>query len=178
MGTFKEKSSKKYVWLSAMVVAGLSPLQSAFAGATTCVQTAISITMLTTATKLDFATIMACIASGGTIKINETTGARTTTGCNEGLAGSVARPRIRIKGNQAGAGVKIKVTITNANSATITTGTKTMAVTGIKMKQGTPTYSFNGNQTKTITVGGTLNYSANQTGGSYSGTFTLNAVCI
>lgn len=179
MGTLESKHNKKYVWLSAVVAAGLSPAQSARAGGTTCVQTAISITILASASKLDFATVGVCQSAGGTELINATTGARTTTGCNNGLVGSVARSKVRIKGNQGGAGVKIKVTITNANSAVInTTGTKTMAVNAIKMKQGSPTYSFNGNQTKTVSIGGTLNFGANQTGGTYTGTFTINAICI
>lgn len=168
-------NKRKLVLLSSLAAVGFLSPQATAKTTPPCVQTAISMTIVNQ--PFDFAIISACTGTAGTVRIAPANGARTTGGCITGVGGTPARADIRIKGNNAN-GRMIVVTITNANSATVATGTKSMSVTAIQMKQGAPTYSFAAQLTKTVNVGGTLNVGSGQALGTYTGTFTINAVCI
>jgi hypothetical protein len=117
---------------------------------------------------LDFATLS--VTGAGTARINPTTGQMTTTGGVTYLSGTPNPARYRLTTN------RIAIVFIDIPSAPITLrrqgGTETMTVSswtldgsGIRITGGV--LDFN--------VGGTLNVSANQKEGVYTGTFMVSA---
>jgi hypothetical protein len=160
------------ILLSAICLAGVNGAEALTVPP--CVQSNITISVATST--LDFADITPCTATSGSVVISPTNGARSTTGCISGTRGTVSRGVYTIAGNNP-SGRTIVVTV--ATAATISTGTLSMSVTNIQMKQGTgTTFSFGGNLTRTVEIGGDVNVGAGQASGDYTGTFTLSATCI
>lgn len=163
----------QYLCLSAMVIANAIHAVPAYAGGTACIQSNISIIVVSQ--PLNFASLAPCAGSGGTVTVSPLS-ARSTTGCNTSISGTVAAARVRVIGNNHPSKL-IRVTVTNANSAVINSGTQTMLVNNITMNPGGTSQTFTANKSTTIDVGGTLNHGAGQAAGTYTGAFTVNAVC-
>ncbi len=116
---------------------------------------------------LDFGTIARGIVAG-TVRINENTGVRTTTG---GAVAAGGTPRRAEFVGVAQIGILTLVAISAAPTLTNGTGgtmTSTLAVEG-----GTGLRLFTGTGVQTFRVGGTINVGAGQQEGNYSGIFTL-----
>lgn len=116
---------------------------------------------------LDFGNIIAT-AAPGTVRVNEDTGARTTTG--GALAAGGAPRRAEFVGLAA---VGLFLTVAIGPSPTLTNGTGGNIPTLLAVQGGTGLRLFPGTTVQTFRVGGTANIAANQQQGDYTGTFTL-----
>ena len=165
--------------IAAAAVAGLcAPAQAADFGGTAEVVVVQPLTLVKTG-DLDFGRMLSG-TTGGTVTINPSTNARTTTGGVTPVGGGAQRATF-----QGAARVGLIVTITGSNTATLAragggatplnaTLTRTFG-SGVNVVTlplvGTVTVVAAGVQT--YYVGGTLTVPANQPAGDYSGTFTL-----
>lgn len=138
-----------------------------------CVSSLIQVTAITT--PLDFGSLD-CTAGAGTVAINANNGAVTPTGCIAAVGGAPGRAQVRVIGGQANGGIKIRVSIF-PTTRNINNGAANLTVTGIALNKGV-TFTQNGNQTRTLGVGGTANIDSTDPGGTYTGTVTVSAVCL
>ena len=166
-----KKKLQRCVTLTSAIVSLAMP----FAAQAACNSSLISITVLATA--LDFASLTACTATSGQVSLNQKTGARTTTGCITGVSGITSLATVRVKGNQAKNSDKVELTA--PNSFNVNKGGDNMSVTNILFDKGggQQTVAINGKATVTYDIGGRLNVSGGQPGGTYTGSFTVDAHC-
>jgi hypothetical protein len=151
------------------VVFTLSPgaAVAATAGATANVVTLRPATMVRT-DDLDFGALIAS-ATAGTVKIDPSTDARTTTGGVSVAGGAPSAARFVATGVVGLFGtIGLPGSITLVRSG----GTETMTVSAVTTN-GPTVRLFTGTPTLDVRVGGTLNVGANQVGGNYSGQFNV-----
>ncbi len=116
---------------------------------------------------LDFGTIVSGTVPG-TVVINPSTGARTTTG------GAVAQGGTPQRALFVGAGrVGLLSIVSIGPSPTLVNGTGGTMPTALAIEGGPGIRLIPGTGIQTFRVGGVLTVGANQADGDYSGTFTL-----
>jgi len=162
--------TKKYVRNSvvALAVAGFGLMsQSALAATGTANASAVILTPISIAnnTGLDFGDVYPDSATAGTVTV-DATGARTAGGAAALGATPGAAAQFTVSG-QASALYTITLP---AAAVTLTSGANSMTIDTFTT-DGTGTLDGTGNEV--INVGATLNVSANQAPGTYSGTFDV-----
>lgn len=170
-------SQQKKIILSALTaVACLSPAQlNAMATGGGCVTGNIAVTVISS--PLDFAEMAACTVGNGNLNLNAKTGALTTGGCVSSTSGISAVASVRVVGGQSSNGIKVYIRV--PASATISSGGNSMSVPTMSLAQGagTQTVTMGGAKTSTYNIGGVLNMSAGQAGGTYTGSANVTASC-
>ena len=122
---------------------------------------------ITQQSDLVFGRYAATQSQGGTVTINPTTGGKTVTGPLFDFGAAHQRAKFHITGDSGKA-----FSITLPSQITITAGSETMTVNAFTSDpSGSPL--IDPDSTKTLWVGATLNLSANQASGSYTGQFTV-----
>lgn len=109
--------------------------------------------------------------SSGTSVIGISNNANTVTGGVVDIGGTTKRAKFKIRGNQGR-----EVTISLPSSVTLSNGTQTMTLTNLVHDCPDPCMIATATTTKAnvfVFVGGTLNVSANQAAGNYTGSFDL-----
>jgi len=161
----KKAALLSLVTLSAAAVGGIA--HAGMPGGS-CVSTNLTISV--PQSPLEFGTVFPCTATAGTVEIRPA-GQRSATACLV-VSGTFQPAQVHVGGTSGQAIVSV-----TAATATITAGANTMSVTSFdfKVKGGGPTITLN--VPGTTNLGAVLNVAAAQAGGSYSGTFTVNAVC-
>lgn len=139
---------------------------AATAGATANVVTLRPATMVKTG-DLDFGSLIP--GTGGTVKINPSTNARSTTGGVTASGGSPSAARFVATGV---IGLFATITLPNSIILVRSGGTEKMTV-GTITTNGSTLRLFTGTPTLDVRVGGTLTVNANQVAGSYSGQFNV-----
>jgi hypothetical protein len=154
--------------LAGALLCGASGASAATASAT-ATGTLVSPLAVVKTDDLDFGGVIPS-ATAGTATINPSTDARTTSGGVAPAGGSPSAAHFTAAGRiGAIALISLPASITLIRSG----GAETMTVTGISTAGGTLRL-FPGAGTIDVAVGGTLNVAANQVGGTYAGTFTVN----
>lgn len=153
----RKKDITQKILLSCSLAAGMLPHVAA-AQSISCFQ------------NLNFGSIVACSAAD-TIRLAPTGG--TTAGGCASAGGSPLRGRCALTGTFLPVQV-MQVTL-SAATATISNGTTNMSITNFDWgtTAGGPTTTVTAFVT-TVNLGGTLNVGAGQTGGTYTGSFTVN----
>lgn len=175
-GTRNRRGAARVATFAAAAALAAMPAQAAEHQGTTSA-TVVRPNTLVKTDDLDFGTLISG-ATGGTVTISPTTGARATSGGVTPVGGGEQRATFQ------GTGGIILITVTGSNSVSLAragggaapmTASLTRAATtsggGIALLGTSATLLPSGVQT--YYIGGTLSVPANQPEGDYSGTFTL-----
>lgn len=161
------------ILLSTLAMLGMNVTNRAVAGQQppNCESSLIAIDLIQS--PLNFGSLTPCLTQDGTLQIRRT-GELRVRGCIDGTAGIVSLATVRVRANQDRNNERVTVNLAGT-SITVSNGTQTMVVTGLQMRPGNNV--VRGLRTKTFNIEGTLNVTANQPRGTYTGNFVVDALC-
>lgn len=129
-----------------------------------------SLTLVRT-TDLDFGTVAPDVATAGTVTVNATTGARSTSGGVVALPGTFSRAQFDGAGT---AGNLVQLTLSQPAGGVISSGTNTVGAV-LSLDSGGTSRTIPTGGTFSAYVGGVFSIAASQPSGLYSAQFDLTA---